>query len=489
MSSASLQRRQFLKALGVGVGAAALPFHSLLERSVVQAGPEQPPLRLLLLLTGWGGSWDYMRPTGVTGAETALTPDMLNYSQSILQPLSAFTSKMLVLEGLATTAALIPSDPAQPVASRTLYLGHEHIDLNRYTGSVANDANGDHLPTSASLDYVLGKQLGGSNAVRSLQLGIGCSSGAQYTDTLSFNESGQRLPGISDPVVAFKTLFGDVGTTPPPDPAAAQRALARQKSVVAALQASANRLRGRLAGEEQAKLDEHLAALHDIEARLTSPGYTPVSCGTPTPPPGTAPPVSSFGGSDAVPANTSLHFDILAQAFACDRTRYVAARWGENLDGPIPYLFGTDVAGMHGDVAHVAGDTGPAGDLARQRLAKVNNWYAQRLAEFCTRLQSIPEGGGTLLDNTLIVWSPDFGPDVHGGLNLPHILLGGAQGRFRMGRYLNFAKADPSNPGWTTDPTRYVATNHLLVSLMNACGLPGSTFGATEFVGPLSGLT
>jgi hypothetical protein len=484
MSSVKWQRRQFLKALGLGVGAVTFP--SLLERTEVHAGPEQPPLRLLLLLTGWGTAWDYMRPTGVSGTETALTPEMLVFDQSILAPLKDFASKMLVLEGLATTPALAALDPADPVESRTRILGHEHIDLNRFTGSAANDANDDHLPMGPSLDYVLGKAVGGSTAVRSLQLGIGCSSGTSYTDTVSFNEQGQRLPGISDPAVAFKTLFGSAPAATPPDPAVAQRALARQKSVVTALEASAARLRGRLGGDERAKLDEHIAALKDIEARLASPSYTPISCGTPTPPSETAPEVSSFGGSEAIPKNTELMFDILVQAFACDRTRYVAARWGENLDGPIPYLFGTDVESMHGDVAHELDADGAAGLLARQRIAKVNNWYAQRLAELCTRLQSISEGSGTLLDNTLIVWSPDFGPDVHGGVNVPHVLLGGAQGRLRMGRYLNYYR--PGKDGeW--NPANYGATNHLLVSLMNACGVPGDTFGSTEFVGPLPGLT
>jgi hypothetical protein len=412
---------------------------------------------------------------------------MLTYSNSILEPLKAFASRMLVVEGLATTPALLPNNPNDPIGSRTLYVGHEHITLNRFTGSAANDANNDHMPYGPSLEYVLGQKFGGTTAVRSLQMGIGVSSGNSYSDTLSFNNNAQRLPGIASPSDAFTALFGAAGPTPPADTEGAKRAAARRLSVVGALKSSAKRMQSRLGGVERTKLDEHMAALADIESRLSSPQYVPISCGTPTPP-GPAPTVSVFGGAEAVPASTDLQFDILTQAFACDRTRFVSARWGDTLGGTIPWLFGSDVKDMHGDVAHLVDDEGAAGQTARLRLAKLNNWYAQRLAGFMSRLESIPEGNGTLLDNTLIVWTTDFGEHTHSGLNVPFILLGGAQKKFRMGRYMNVSKPNPSDPQWVGDPKRFTATNHLLVSILNAFGDPSKTFGTTEFSGPLAGL-
>ena len=71
-------------------------------------------------------------------------------------------------------------------------------------------------------------------------------------------------------------------------------------------------------------------------------------------PTGIAPEVG-FGSGDAIPENTRMHFDILTQAFACDRTRYVVARWGETGAGTIPWLFPGDTRDMHGDIAHNAG--------------------------------------------------------------------------------------------------------------------------------------
>ncbi|HXI54561.1 MAG TPA: DUF1552 domain-containing protein [Polyangia bacterium] len=490
------ERRRFLKALGAG--AASLPFFGLLERQVARAAGE-PPLRLLLIHSGWGGPWDYLRPSGITSTtrDVPLTPAMLTYPGSILEPLKDFTAKMLVLEGMAVTPALLPTDKANPIASRTHMVGHENTEPNRFTGSAINDANNDYVPRSPSLDFVLGKQLGGSNAVRSLQIGIGCGSGTVHSDTLSYNDGGQRQPGITRPADAWKALFGGVVSAPGAtmsSPTAAARDAARQLSVVTAVESSVKRLRARLATTERAKLDEHLAALSDIEARLraqsSGPSYAPVACDAPTMPAGMAPD-GGFGTGDAIPENTRMHFDILVQAFACDRTRYVAARWGETGAGTLPFLFGTDVKDMHAEVAHQAGheNAGAGGVLARQRLAKVNNWYAQRLAEMMTRMQGVKEGSGTLLDNTLIVWTTDFGNEVHGGVNVPYVLLGGAQGKLRMGRYLN-ASTGPLNDSYPGNAINtYAPTNQLLVSIMNACGIAGNTFGSTEFGGPLKGLT
>jgi uncharacterized protein DUF1552 len=491
-------RRRFLKALGLGAGAASLPFYSLLERQVARADGE-PPLRLLLIHSGWGGPWDFLRPSGITSTtrDVPLTPAMITYPGSILEPLKDFTSKMLVLEGMAQTPALIPLNKSNPIATRTHFVGHENTDPNRFTGSAINDANHDYVPSSPSLDFLLGKQLGGTNAVRSMQIGIGCGIGTTHSDTLSYNDGGQRQPGFTKPADAFKALFGGAAPAPSPTmpaPMGAQRDAARKLSVVTAVESSVKRLRARLAGTERAKLDEHLAALADIESRLqatsSGPSYSPIACGAPTMPTGTAP-NGGFGTGDAIPENTRMHFDILVQAFACDRTRYVTARWGETGAGTIPFMFGADVKDMHAEVAHQAGhdNTSAGGVLARQRLAKMNNWYAQKLAEMMTRMQGVKEGNGTLLDNTLIVWTTDFGNEVHGGVNVPYVLLGGAQGKFRMGRYLN-ASTGPLNDKYPGNPVpTYAPTNQLLVSIMNACGIAGNTFGSTEFSGPLKGLT
>jgi hypothetical protein len=479
MASYPLQRRRFLQALGAS--AASLPFTRLIQSSVADAQTTLPPMRLLLLYTSYGGPWEYLRPTGVMGkTEAPLTPEMFAFDNSVLAPLKKYASKMLLLEGMAVTPALIPNDNTRPLESRTLYLGHESTCPSYFTGSAVRSINGTYLPNSASLEYELGQQLGDSTAVRSLQLGIGCSSGNHHLDSMAFDRAGNRLPGFSDPGAAFRQLFGNTTGTSGVDQA---RVLQGQKSVLNAVQSSAKRMRSRLAGPEKLKLDDHLSALADIESRLAAPGYSPISCGSPmAPPAGTKP-----GTGSTLPADTALHFDILAQAFACDRTRFVTAGWGSN-DNYYPSLFG-DIADWH-SVAHSSGDTTASGTTARLQMAKLANWYSERLAGFMDRLDSIKEANGSVLDNTLIFWGTDFGQDVHGGLNMPYVLLGGAQGKLRMGRYLNYMV--PSTVGgWgpTQNYRSFQPINRLLVSILNAFGVQTNTFGSTEFTGPLNNLT
>src|SRR5690606_18538503 len=82
-------------------------------------------------------------------------------------------------------------------------------------------------------------------------------------------------------------------------------------------------------------------------------------------------------------------------------------------------------------------------------MASINRWYAEKISGLMDRLDGVQEGDGTVLDNTLIVWAQDFGPQVHGGLNVPYILLGGAANKFRMGRYVRYQKpVNPSQDEW-----------------------------------------
>jgi Protein of unknown function (DUF1552) len=477
MASIKTQRRQFLKAMG-GAAAASLPFYSLLESSVVQGQNAGRPLRLLMLYSGFGGVWEFLRPPTAAGSkDMALTPEALTFTNSVLEPLKNFSQQMVLIEGLAHTVGLIPLDEANPITSRTRLIGHDRTSASFTTASSMKLVDKDTLPVSQSIDYFLGQKLGGSNAVRSLQVGIGCMSGVSFYDSLSFNESGKRLPGITDPKAVFRQLFGDAPVMG--DMAANLHKQEVDIKVVGAVKASADRLRARLAGSERAKLDEHLQALADIESRLSG-SSGPVMCGTPTPPGNTA-----GTDGDSVPEATKLHFDVLTQAFACDRTRFAVADWAINA-GELTWIFGKDVTDMHNQVAHVIDAPGETGATARLRCSKLQNWFAARIAELMQRFAETPDGDGTLLDNTLIVWGQDFGEDVHGGLNVPIILLGGAQKKFRMGRYLKLNQ--PVGADGYTNPTQFVPYNKLLVSIINAFGVEGDTFGSTEFKGALSEL-
>jgi hypothetical protein len=496
MSSRSHQRRQFLKALGAG--ATALPFLQLLESSALQAQGVARPLRLLAICSGFGGHWGYLRPPGVAAGagEVALTPELLTFESSVLEPLKGFASQMLVLEGIARTTGLMPY-ASKANTERTYYSGHDGYAPNAFTGASVLEQQTGNVPTGPSIDYVLGEQLGNGTAVRSLQIGIGSVRGIPDQVNLSYNTSGAAQPAIEDPAAFFRQMFGSGGAPPSAGPVVDESAAIRRAqdlSIVGALNSSAKRLHGRLGATEKSKLDDHLAALADIENRLNgqNPGggvsYPPVVCDSPTMP---AP------GTGSLAEATAAHFDVLTQAFACDRTRFVMADWGidRGTTDALP-----DVKDLHGEVAHQLEESGgdPANnippttkamtDLAKLNMGKLQRWYAEQLAALMTRMQQTPDGDGSLLDNTLIIWSSDFGENVHGGLNVPHILLGGAQKKFRMGRYLNFAPS-LSHPAGSGDIPTYQPHNRLLVSVLQAFGLDVDQFGSDEVSGTLPNLT
>lgn len=475
-----MHRRRFLGALGAG--AATLPFYRLLETSAVQAGGATRPLRVLLLYTGYGGDWTYLRPAGIaTGdKDVALTPEMLAFDGSVLAPLADYASRMTILEGVGMLAGLIPSDPANPVDSRTLYVGHEGSPANCYTGSNIVTLDQVILPQSESLEFRLGQSIG-DTYLPHLALGIGTSVGDYPSNSLSYNEQGQRLPGARTAADAFQLLFGDYDPSQMPDDAAAQKRLAEDHKVVDVLSKRAQSLQSRLAGPEKAKLDEHLAALAMLESQLDNAAL-PVDCGTPTLPTGEGDPAA-----DMLLA-TELHFEVLRQAFACDRTRYVLAGWGCDHGGS--WLFGPDLDDLHNNVAHmIEGDDAAATATAKQNMATLQRWHAERLKSFMDDLAATDDGGVPLLDNTLIVWATDFGRHTHGGLNVPYVLLGGAQGKLAMGRYFNhYAGTLEDDWGTSGDWTKYESNNRLMVSILNACGVDVDTFGSPEFTGPLPGL-
>jgi hypothetical protein len=496
MSSRSRQRRQFLKALGVG--ATALPFFRLLQSSAVQAEGAARPMRLLALCTGFGGHWGYLRPPGVAAgaSEVALTAELLTYENSVLEPLKGFASQMLVLQGIARTSGLMPY--ASKGTGRTYYSGHDGYAPTAFTGSPVSEQASGNVPTGPSIDFILGQQLGAGTAVRSLQLGVGSVRGIPDQVNLSYNMTGAAQPAVEDPAAFYRQMFGSTGApssgAPMVDESASIRR-AQDLSIVDALNSSAKRLSGRLAGTEKTKLDDHLAALADIESRLKGNSandpikYPPVVCDSPVMP--------TKGTAGTLKEATDLHFDVLAQAFACDRTRFVVADWGIDR-GTVEVL--PDVKDLHGEVAHQLEEGGgdPANnippttkamtDLAKLNMGKLQRWYAQQLASLMTRLAQTPDGDGSVLDNTLIIWSSDFGENVHGGLNVPHILLGGAQKKLRMGRYLDFAPASahPANNG---DIPSYQPHNRLLVSVLQAFGLDVDQFGSDEFRGTLPNIT
>ncbi len=455
MRAHSRQRRAFLKSLGT-LGA-SLPFARLLASSAVEAA-EPAPLRFLALFTPHGMVPEYWTPQGT---ETAFN---ITYPNAMLAPLERHRSKILVLDGLDY---------------RVLYehgqTGHEGAPVTFLTGSRMVSASGAELPESASIDQVLAEKVGASTKFRSLEVtAFHQYSGQHVYNSISFTSTGQRVPSERNPANVYNRLFKDLAVgAPSPE---VTRQLQRRRSLLDYLIKDVGAMQSRLAGAERAKLDSHLTALRDIERRLATSG---VACGSkPAQPP-------SFSSSAVVreanaPELVRLHLDLVAQAFACDLTRVATMTM---LAAPsMPWIGITD--NIHDDIAHMIDASDATARAAiRLKLAKVQAWYAEQVAYLMDKLAAIPEGDGTVLDHTLILWGNELGnPSSHSNLGVPTVLAGGANGLFHMGRYLKLR-------GPTTSASKAVPHNQLLVAIANAFGLSVNTFGHPAYSGALPNLS
>ena len=483
----SMHRRSFLKAVGAGL--ATLPFYRPLEHAFAQSMGETLPLKFIGVYQPHGISAEYytMRPTDT---ETAFD---LHYDSC---PLSAFDDaatygqsfkdRILVIEGLDLGSNVNGHDSAGTIL----------------TGSAINAKK----PQNLSLDQFLAVErgLGAQTRVTSVALGVG-DPDLTSDFCISYGPGGEPLSKIIDPASTFDMLFR--GVVVGNDPAAIAEASQQQrlgKSVLDFVNADVGRLRARLAPPERLKLDQHLDALRDVEKQLAAPSAATRSCAVPGMPQSFPSVLRSDGAAPYFDAITNAQIEILAQAIACDITRFATLYLADLSFAGNPLGLPAD---NHADVAHRYRGTGidsgkpTDGDSSTWLpLARLNGYSFSKTACLMQRLSDLG-----VLDSTLIYTSGSMGdPAQHSPMNVPTVLAGGVNQKFRMGRRirmhddcvnatLGFALPwSPACPDRSTDDAR-VFNNKLLVSIAQAFGVEIDTFGTQAdgglTQGTLAGLT
>jgi hypothetical protein len=453
----------------MGAGFAALPFSRLLTNSVAQAAGEALPLKLVTIYHPHGLSAEYW---AMKAADTETAFD-IGYENCSLQPFDdaatygkSFKDKILIVEGIDLLSNANGHDSAGTIL----------------TGS---RIEGGQKPQNISLDQYLAvtKGLGSGTRVTSLSLGVGID-GTAAGQTLSYGEGGVALPKIIDPGKAFDLLFdGVVIGDDPAANAAAERKRKLSQSVIDYQKWDINRLRAKLAPPEQQKLDQHLTSLSELEKQLSGGAGGSAKCTVPTrPDAGKFPQLKQYnGGEPYFDAITDAHIDVLAQALACDLTRFATLYMNDLSYANNPLGLPQD---NHGSVAHTynaspVGNNGRPGDgdpASWLPLAKFNKYSYGKVARL---MQKLDELGA--LDSTLIYVTSDMGnPSLHSTRNVPTVLAGGANGKFRMGRRLKLKADCPADSPWCgeNDTTFSPVTNSkLLVSVAQAFGAEIDAFG------------
>ncbi len=292
------------------------------------------------------------------------------------------------------------------------------------------------VPGAPTLDQVIAEQEGAETPYRNLALSA-TSSNDVVQGHISFRDNGQVASTVRDPRQLFNDLFSADGDSD----ANAERALARQASLLDFIGDDARRLNQRLGAADRRRVDEYLTAVSELEKQLG--GAPDAACVTPEQP--------ASGGDWH---SKSKHFiDLGVLAMACGLTRVVTMQysdsWGVHYGG---YNLGEGIEGL-GDwsdhfISHKLGDTDRATDLdglpqaeamriANVRVTTTGRFKARRFAYLVEKLKSYPTENGTLLDEAMAMFCSENGDgDSHSRANMP-ILLAGHVGGFKTGRSLS----------------------------------------------------
>jgi hypothetical protein len=416
-TSLHIERRTFLRGLGTAM---ALPFmESALPRSLWAAGaaPAKPPLRMAFLFIPNGAHMPAWTPE-TEGADFKLP--------STLEPLVKVREKLLVLTGLAHDTGFAHGDGAGD---------HARSAATFLTGVHPIKTDGKGIRAGISVDQLAADSLGRETRFASLELGCeegklagSCDSGysCAYSNNISWRSPTEPAGKEVNPRQLFDRLFG-TSDEHEQTQSRAKRDLER-KSILDLVQQDARGLRRKLGKDDVRKLDEYLTGVREIEKRIENAGEGLFVDNQMTRPRG-------------VPRDFAKHArlmgDLLAVSFQSDLTRI--ASWMFANEGSNKTYRGLDISDGHHTLSHHQNDADK-----QAKIAKINRYHVEQLANFLERLDSIPEGGGTVLDNTMVVYGGGIGDgNAHNHDDLPVLVAGGAAGAIQGGRHLRYPKGTP----------------------------------------------
>jgi hypothetical protein len=305
--------------------------------------------------------------------------------------------------------------------------GHHVIGSLWLSGGSARPTQGADVQAGQTIDQHIADAIGRDTPLRSLELGIedinsssnSCQFGwsCLYLNTLSWQTPTMPLPTEQNPQSAFERMFGDIGS--------AEERAARFKSKASILDSvisAASRLNNQLAPQDRSTVEEYLQNIREVESRIQSAGQRADAAGeTPDAPAG-------------IPGSYDEHvrvmYDLIALAWRADITRVTTFMKGVEASSigypQIGVPESHHIVSHHGNVAATIA-----------KYAKINAYHLSLFAGFVEKLRATPDGDGTLLDHSLVMYGSGMGNgDKHDQNMVPIVLAGSAAGRMKGGRHI-----------------------------------------------------
>jgi hypothetical protein len=419
-----LPRRAILKGLGASI---ALPFlDAMVPAATVRAEARKLRFVAMEMVHGAAGSTAFgMKKNMWSPADVGTGFDLTPTALAPLEPYRDYLTIVSNTDVHNAEAFAPPEIGGDHFRSAAVFLTQAH----------PHQTQGSDIFAGTSIDQVYAKKTGADTPIPSMQMCIenvdqsgGCFYGysCAYTDSISWASPTEPLPMIRDPRVVFDQLFG-VGAT------AEARARRRRKdrSILDWVTDSIADLNGSLGSTDRARLADYLDDVREIERRIQKVEALNAS-GEPR-----ELPDAPAGVPDAYDEHVKMMFDLQALAFASDITRAFAFKLSRDVSNRVYPETGVTTG------FHIASHHNEREDRITD-FAKINRYHVGLLPYFLAKLKATPDGEGTLLDNSILLYgSPMGNPNVHNHKRCPLFLLGHGGAAIAGNRHLKAADGTP----------------------------------------------
>ncbi len=396
-----LSRRTVLRGMGAAL---ALPFLEAMAPALVPAAkaaanPKQR--RFGVAMVPLGERPGFWTPKTV-GANFEMSP--------ILKPLESFRDHMTVVSNLCN-----PLD------------GHAVSVGAWLTGSIPKRTIAEDVLAGTSIDQVVAQQIGQETVFPSLELATedftgyigGCDPAysCAYMNTLSWKNPTTPLPMEINPRIVFERMFGRPGTS-------AQRVqrMAKDRSILDSIKADVADLENGLGPRDRQRLNDYLDNVREIERRIQraeKQATTDVKV-----------PDAPIGVPESFEDHALLQFDLIALALEADITRVFTFMISRDASQRVYPNLG--LSEPHHSMSHHGGN-----EEKIANLVKLNTYHVSLFAKFLDKLRSTPDGDGSLLDHSMILWGSGMSEsNTHSRLDIPTLFVGGGAGLMKGNRHV-----------------------------------------------------